>query len=195
MGLTVNIIHSKERVDRYSLLKNEINRQGIVSYRIWDAIKTENNNNKNISKAHKQIVEYAMLNGLDEVIIAEDDFYFPHKDGFKYFLFQKPIRYDIYLSGAYTGIKNINQNNRIIGRFSGLHFYMVHKRFYQTFLSLPYTSSIDNELSLLSIKGLARISICYPMVAIQHETKSDNTGNIYKHKDFFKNGQVFGLKI
>ena len=65
----------------------------------------------------------------------EDDVYFPAQDGFEYFLKNKPDDFDIYLGGIYLGSDKVKEmNQRIRHRFSGLHCYIVHERFYDTFL-------------------------------------------------------------
>jgi hypothetical protein len=194
--MTINIIHDLRRLDRKVLFKNELIRQGITDFKVWDSVHSQKTMKQNISLAHKRIVQDAKDKGVKEVCIAEDDFYFPARDGFKYFMANKPKSFDLYLAGVYVGNKKLNETNNIISLFSGLHFYIVNSRFYDFFLSLPIDNSIDNELSKLSMQGYGKYVVCYPMAAIQHEVPSDNNkGVIYKHKDRFEEKSVYGLKF
>lgn len=194
--MTVNIVHSNDRWDRKVLFRNELERQRISDFKVWDAIHSETTVNANISKAHKQIIQDAKDRGLKEVCITEDDFYFPAQDGFQYFLANKPETYDLYLSGVYVGQERLFATNKQVKQFSGLHFYMVHSRFYDFFLEAEEIQSLDNALSKLAIQGYGKFEVCWPMAAIQHETPSDNQkGVIYKHKDYFTEENVYGLKF
>lgn len=195
--MIVNIIHDKERTDRRVLYKKEIKRQHMsFDVKVWEAVKTETTVNANISKAHKQIVRYAKESGLYKVCIAEDDFCFPSKGGFFHFVLNEPDDYDLYLSGVYVGQERLTADSRQVKQFSGLHFYMVHSRFYDLFLEAEELQSIDNALSKLAIQGFGKFEVCYPMAAIQHEVPSDNQkGVIYKHRDYFTEESVYGLKF
>lgn len=192
----VNIIHKPDRHDRAILFKSELMKQGITDFQVWRATTNEKTTNANISKSHKKIVEWAKENKLPEVCIAEDDFYFPSEHGFKYFLSKKPKSFDIYLSGIYVGSNKISESNNIIKRFSGLHFYIVHSRFYNLFLEADESQGLDNALGEMAIKGFGKFQVCYPMAAIQHETPSNNIeGQIYKISDYFSADKVYGLTI
>lgn len=173
----------------------ELDKLGIdkVYYKVWDAVTEFKTTNENISEAHKRIIRYAKEKGLSEVIIAEDDFYFPDKLGLKYFLDNKPNDFDVYLSGVYVGFEKLSEENKKIRFFSGLHFYIVNEKFYDKFLNCNSRNAIDAEISNLSKNGLADVYCCYPMAAIQQETPSDNNnGMIFSHKRFEKT-KVLGL--
>ena len=107
--MVANIIHNIENTDRYKLLCEQLDRQNIQAI-LWNAIlgfdaKT------GISKAHKQIVADAQMKGKKEVLIMEDDVYFPHEHGFKIFLdgIPKNKDFDIYLGGVYVVDGILNQ--------------------------------------------------------------------------------------
>lgn len=191
---TINIIHKPDRVDRNVLFKQEMLRQGITDFQVWRATTSKPTVNANISESHKSIVRWAKEHKLPEVCIAEDDFYFPSDYGYKYFLSKKPKSFDIYLSGVYVGSNKLTETNTIIKRFSGLHFYIVHSRFYNLFLEADESQGIDNALGDMAIQGFGKFEVCFPMAAIQHETPSDNiSGQIYKIADYFSSDKVFGL--
>jgi hypothetical protein len=59
--LKINIIHLPKRVDRLEILQNELNLQNIADLKIWEGIANQESTIKNISLAHKQIVQYAKL--------------------------------------------------------------------------------------------------------------------------------------
>ena len=186
--MIANIIYLPQRLE---LLKNELKRQHIDNYKLWEGF-TDKTPRENILKSHKQIVLDAKEKNESCVLIMEDDVYFPHEHGFKIFLdgIPKNKDFDIYLGGVYVVDGILNQNTQIIRGFSGLHCYIVNKRFYDTFLSCEsWNSNLD---ALLNGKG--RYVIQYPMTAIQHEIPSlNNIGNIYTHEGFFRNKKVLGL--
>lgn len=188
----VHIIHDPKQVEREQKLEEEVSRVGI-NVKLWESVKCDNVVT-GISRAHKQIVLWAKENGKEEVIIAEDDFYFPAgRGGFEYFVAQKPDEYDVYLAGVYMGNKRLPMNRELF-QFSGMHFYFVHSRFYDKFLELDETQSIDNAISALALVGEAKVYSLYPMAAIQHENVSSTSGCIFRHKFFFNEDNVYGLQ-
>lgn len=185
--MKLNIISLPHRKDRYDLVMNEIERQGIESYQIWPGIQNPKNSiNENIAAAHKQIVMDAKRNNLPYVIIAEDDVHFPAKDGWKYFLSNMPQSYDLYLGGVYRGIDNI------LGGFSGMHLYAVAQSFYDQYLLASAPDGIDNAMSRMIRHGLCKANLCYPIAAIQHETPSDNYMLTNMNKYFFNKHNTYG---
>ena len=101
--------------------------------------------------------------GLKEVAIAEDDLYFTHLNGWQWFLKNKPKGYDLYLAGTY--IVPVEQKQIV-----GFHLYMVHEKFYDTFLSVPDNVHIDTHMN--ELKG--DYHFCYPMAALQRSGWSSN---------------------
>lgn len=193
--LMINIIHNSKRVDRRKLLQIEFEKLKIKDeeVKLWDAVTDLGSTTNNINAAHKMIVQDAKDRGMAEVTIAEDDFFFPSQDGLEFFLKNKPISFDVYLSGIYVGFEPLNDNNNKVGFFSGLHFYIVHSKFYDNFLSLNPNNAIDGEIGQMALKGLADVYCCYPMAAIQQETPSDNNnGIVFSHRRFNRT-KVLGL--
>jgi hypothetical protein len=123
-----------------------------------------------INEAHKQIISYAKVAGFDEVIVLEDDVRFCGEGAFDYFLQNKPEDYDIYLSGVYV---SISSEDGTLKSFSGLHCYMVHSRYYDTFLKTPQDEHIDQAQD-----GKGKFVVCEPYAAIQHNGFSHNTGKV-----------------
>lgn len=162
----MNIIHGRTPA-RLNPLLEELQRQSVSNYEIWDSIYLKSVK-ASINAAHKQIVEFAQVAGWNEVLIAEDDFIGTHENSFKFFLSQKPKDYDLYLSMIYMG--DIDENNRVKD-FSGMTLYMVHSRFYDTFLNVDPEEHIDRALS-----GKGEFVVCNPFAFVQRNGFSSNTG-------------------
>ncbi len=152
----------------------------------------------NIAEAHKQIVRVAMYKVEERVLICEDDVMFMADDGFDYFLSKYDESADVFLGGCYVGKEQLPNEGSVVKRFSGMHLYIVHSRFYKTFLSLDCSNeSIDNALSRLALAGKAKIVCCYPFAAIQQEMfKSTNPimkGVKHSHRQF-NSTNTYGFK-
>lgn len=168
MHQRVNFI-TGNRPERLPLLMDEIKRQGITNYMLWDAVYSPKSVKAGISEAHRQIVQYARLAEFPDVLIAEDDIVGSHPDSFKYFLANRPAQYDLYLSMVYLG--DLDEQNRVKS-FTGMTMYMVNQRFYDKFLSVDPDEHIDRELSRLG--GL--FYVCNPFTFLQRNGFSSNTG-------------------
>lgn len=179
--MTVNIIHDKDRKDRWRLLQQEIATHNLdVVY--WPAVH-HHNPRTGISRAHKQIVQWARDSRLPEILIAEDDFRLTAPGAFQYYISQKPEVYDIYLGGTLFG-KQDRENK--VRRFAGTHFWMIHSRFYNTILSLNEGLNIDTAVQK---KGL--FYVCDPMVAIVHDSYSDRLKAFTDHRKYFEGRKLF----
>jgi hypothetical protein len=150
---------------------------GESDYELWDGVFLPSIK-ASINAAHKQIVRYAQLAEWEEVCIVEDDLIFTSPNSWRYFLDHKPTDYDIYLSMIYLG--EIDENN-IVKDFTGLTLYVVHSRFYDTFLSVPDDDHLDRLLG-----GLGRYVVCNPFVAKQSDGFSSNTGKWENYEDLLK---------
>ncbi len=179
--MQLNIIHLPQRRDRWQILMKELYQQGIANYKVWDGILDTHNTAKGISKSHKQIVKYAKYNNLPEVLIAEDDLKFTDKEAFKFYLHRKPIDYDLYLGSIYLG--ELAQDNTVRD-FSGLIFYTVNQRFYETFLSIPEHDNLDRLL-----RNTGKFIVCNPFTVIQHNGVSDNAKQ-YCNYDHYLEGRI-----
>jgi len=176
--MKLNIIIGK-RKQRLSKLMEELDRQGITDFEFWDAIYL-NSVKAGINAAHKQIVEYAKLAEWNEVCIAEDDLQFTNGKSWEYFLAHKPKDFDIYLSMIYLG--QPDENNEV-KEFTGMTMYVVHSRFYDTFLSVDPSEHIDRALSEIGGKYV----VCSPFVAKQYNGFSSNTGKMENYDKLLEN--------
>lgn len=163
--LIPNVI--SHRIDRKERLVNELKGQGIEKYVEWDGVWSEKTVVKNINLAHKQIVEWARDENLEKVLIMEDDIQFCDKGAFDYYLQNEPADYDIYLAGIYLGVI---KNDNTVSAFTGMHCYIVHNRFYDTFLNTSKDIHIDH-----SLKDLGKYVVCNPFAAVQYNGWSDNS--------------------
>lgn len=154
------------------MLLEELKRQKIDDYELWNGIYLPSIK-AGINAAHKQIVEYAKLAGWEMVCIAEDDVVGTHENSWDYFLSQIPKSFDLFLSMVYLG--QPDGNNRV-KEFTGLTLYIVHSRFYETFLNTNPNEHLDRSLD-----GLGEYIVCSPFTFIQRNGVSANTG---KHEEY-----------
>lgn len=184
--MKLNIIFDDRRVEKYEPLIGELKRQGITDYEIWPCI-LRPNVVESINASHKMIVRDAKEKELDEVFIAEDDLMFPAKDGWSYFIKNKPKPedYDIYLAATYVP----PISNNII---CGFHLYAVSAKFYDKFLSIPDKEHIDTAAN--DLKG--NWVFCYPFAALQRPGFSANnsvgSGHIVNYNRMIKDEDVYG---
>lgn len=163
--MIVNILHCPDRKDRYELLLKEIEQQKF-EYRIWECVKEFPKPKQNISESHKMIIRFAKENNMEECCVMEDDAHFTAPNSIEYFLRKKPQDYDVYLGGIEWG--RLNGDNTV-DDFAGLNFYIIHQKFYDTFLSADRNKDIDRAIGR---KG--KFVVVNPFCVIQHETVSDN---------------------
>jgi hypothetical protein len=161
---------------------NELSTQGIDNYELWPSVYLPSVV-ESINRAHKQIVEFAMLSQWKWVAIAEDDIKFTHPNGWNYFLSKIPEDFDIYLGGIYLG--DIREDNSL-DNFHGLHLYVVAQRYYETFLAVPGKEHIDRAQA-----GLGRFVVCNPFAAIQYEGYSNNTGKDEKYDQLLRGRELY----
>ncbi len=182
--MQVNIIHLPARTDRWQTLLSELSTQKISDYRIWDGVIDPITPFRGISKAHKQIVQFAKDDDLPEILIGEDDLHFTAPGAFTYFLNSKPADYDIYLGSIYHG--NLKDDNSV-DFFSGLTFYIINKKFYEKFLSSSEENHLDQEL-----KDKGKFVVCDPFAVIQHNGFSDNMKQYCNYDHYLKGRKLFG---
>lgn len=144
--MDLNIIHDNRFFERFGLLMYELERQGITDFKIWDAIIDRKTVVESINASHKMIVRWAKENNLKEVLIAEDDLMFPNQNGFKYFMDNKPEKYDVYIGGSYLIDNRIKYEkpNVKVPEWAGNQLVMISERYYDTFLNLPDETHIDS---------------------------------------------------
>jgi len=168
----IHAINLPERTDRRIQLLHEFKQQNISEYRIWEGVKNVLNPPIGIAEAHRKIVRFAQQNNLEYVTICEDDIHFTSSNSIKYYNSRMPSQFDLYL-GSITDGTIINQS---VKDFSGLTFYTIHKKFYDSFINHEITSNLDR-----SLRNLGDFIVCLPIVAVQHNGYSDN---LKQHCDY-----------
>lgn len=174
MSIVVNVINLPHRQDRMMSAIAQSVEQGF-DIRRWNGI-IDKPPFKGISRAHKQIIQFAKENNIEEAIVMEDDCVFTAPGAFDFFIKNKPEDFDIYFGMIYSAQI---EGNRIINGFSGMTFYIVNKRFYDFFLSAPDTDTdkikadhIDRWLGNTAFKH--KYIVCSEFVCYQIEGFSDN---------------------
>lgn len=182
MSTKLNIIYDSRRTEKYQPLMDELERQGIWNFEIWPCIILPNIVDS-IAESHKMIVRDAKERRLPECTIAEDDLFFPSKDGWRHYLRNKPKAFDIYLGGNYLPF---DKEMRTCTDIVGLHLYTIHCGFYDEFLSLPKNQHIDQALKDRSV-----FHVCYPMAALQRPGFSINNSRSVNYNEQINWGDVY----
>ena len=185
--MTINIIHDDRRPEKMPLLLEELSKQGITNYKIWPPVEDSNSVIRSINLSHKQIIQDAKDRGLDEVCVAEDDVFFTAPNAYQRFLDKKPVFFNLYLGGCYTPIKHGWDEAPYSYTLNpvGLHFYICHSRYYETFLSTDENMHIDTAQSSIGIK------VCYPMVALQRPGFSANNRGHADYNSILKPEDIY----
>lgn len=167
MYLQPQIINDPRNPERLGPLMEQLSNQGINDAVVWEACITEPTVEASINRSHKDIVRWAQERELEECCIMEDDVQFIN-GGWKAFLASKPDSFDLYLGGAY-GLNRLAEERIAkespvaeLQSFQGLHFYIIHSKYYDKFLSVPDNAHID-----VAQAGLGLFYVCQPMIAIQ----------------------------
>lgn len=182
------IISNPARQVRVDRLHKEMKRQGVAEYKLWPSVHIANKPRRTaISIAHKAIVEWASLEGMEEVCIMEDDVWFPSDDGWKYYLENKPKDpFDQYLGGITRGEIKDGKTLRYTGQFC----YTISERFYSTFLGVSEDLDIDGAMS-----GLGTFFVCNPMSCFTYWGWSDNTGETTNINHLLMGKELYGFGL
>jgi hypothetical protein len=189
--MTAHIIIDPTRAQPNRTLVAEISRQHIDAT-IWPCIHDANSAVRSINLSHKQIVEHAQREGMEEICIMEEDVWFPAPDGWEYFLRNKPTEpFDLYLGGVYglnpLAMRRISKEPGYaeIHNFVGLHCYIIHCRYYQKFLELPEKDHIDHQ------PGLGTYFVAYPFAALQYPGWSANNRQEVDYNTTISNEHIY----
>lgn len=178
--MKLNIILDSRRVEKYHPLIDELERQKIEEFELWECIMLPDIVSS-INISHKMIVMDAQEKGLKEVAIAEDDLFFPAEDGWRYFMKNKPEIFDLYLASTYVITEPLKH-------ICGFHLYVIHSKFYESFLSIPDNVHIDTHMD--SLKG--DYHFCQPFAALQRPGFSANNKSVVNYNSVLKDNHVYG---
>jgi hypothetical protein len=179
--MKIHCIHDPTSKERKELVDKEIELHGL-EIQFWPAIYDQLRPFVGISKAHKQIVKWARNSRLPCVCIAEDDFHLTAPGAWEFFLENIPVDYDLYLSGIYHGLIV----DHVVKDFCALHLYIVHSRFYETFLSCNEMNHLDRELC-----NKGKFVVCEPFAAIQHDGYSIHKKKETKYGHLLRGRSIF----
>jgi hypothetical protein len=175
----LNVILDSRRQEKYQPLIDELNRQQITNFELWPCIMYPNVV-QSINASHKMIVQRAKDEGLKECCIGEDDLMFPSENGWNWFLENKPGRYDIYAGCNYLASTPPEKPGLIrVDCIVGFHLYMVHEKYYDTFLSTKDDDHIDTAQ-----KG-KEMYVVWPFPALQRPGYSINNSTIVNYNSIF----------
>jgi len=185
----INIIHLKnnnkfphrEERERNVIKQMEMEK---CEYRFWDGVEGQIHK-VNIHKAHKQIIQYAKESNLSGICVAEDDLQWTGTGAWKYFLDNEPKDADMYVGGYYPD--GSHDENFLVKKFHGLTLYILYKKAYDLFLSMPEYMHLDAAFGMSE----ARIIVCPKFIVRQREGYSDQR-NGYFRNDIKKGKPVYG---
>lgn len=172
------VIHLKERTDRYELMEKDL----FVQYpecNIFNALKDSNDGCRALSKGFRNIFMEALRTGEDMILTFEDDVKFTSSQSRKRFeeVYQTlPDDWDIFLGGIYIWDKPqiINDSLAKCRDFSGLHMTLWRNTAFQKMLEhQPENGIKPADIDRFISRTDLNVYICYPMVAIQHQTDSN----------------------
>ena len=158
-----------QSADRRASFIKQLIQQEITDFRIWPGILDLSMPFRGICRAHKQIVKNAKDQGLPRVCIMEDDVCFFAKGAFEFFVKNIPDDYDIFLGSISSG--ELDKDNAVKW-FRGMSLYIVHERFYDTFLSVKETANIDSVLSDKGVYKVCPALVCYQMDGYSYNKKA-----------------------
>lgn len=182
----INIIYDCRYPEDYERLLGEFITQGITDYRFWTCVMDKDSIVASINASHKMLVKHARDLKLPYIIIAEQDLQFTHPNSWKYFLEKKPDNYDLYLACSY--IKNVNPNSEIVDNLiCGFHLYIIHERYYDSFLAVPDNEHIDTAVG--DLKG--NFVFCKPFPALQRIGFSSNNKTIVDYNKILLPEEIY----
>lgn len=177
------VIHNIHNTQRKESLIQEMSHQGLKLRKDYVLVQAEMHRGKactGISRSHKKCIRAAKERNMPYAIIIEDDIMFLHPESlikFQKYRSELPDDWQIYLGGIYDGtpVPISDCIATVSDKISGLHMYMVHQEFYDTFLQADEAANLD---WWISTQAKAKMYLAYPMLALQHEFYSDNAKKV-----------------
>lgn len=179
-SVTVNILYDNRRIEKWQPLVDELARQGITDYKVWEPVEDTKNVVRSINLSHKRIIEEAAKRREPECIVWEDDCFFPAADGWQYFLNKKPKEFKLY-----TACNYLHRGHPKGLGLIGFHCYIMHESFYLDFLLKPDNVHIDTAIT-------ESVDICYPYAALQRPGFSANNMQQVNYNSNFQKEDVYG---
>lgn len=179
---------------RHSLIINEMVQQR-QECRFFYGERAQYRVENGISRGFKAIVRWHQSKFPNEPCwIVEDDTKFIHPKSCEYFLSQIPSDYDLFLASISGG--NIDENN-ITNDFSGFQCFLIHPRFFHTFLMVSEQKDIDREMTTRhegKIIPKGKFVVCDKFVAVSHNVYSLHFNEIKDYSDKFQGRPLYDGK-
>jgi len=170
------IINLEHRKDRRAAVEQEILKLDLEKYTVVPAL-TGSNPSEGCTLSHQYCVQLAKENDLEYVLILEDDVIFEEnvQEIFKN-AFREVQAYPwniLYLGcNVKESVQKVGQSLGKVVKANTTHAYVIHKRFYDTVLSIDdYSIIIDLQYRQLSYKY--DMFTCIPLIAFQRPDHSD----------------------
>lgn len=187
----IHTLHLSHRTDREKSMLEQAENQGFdIMWFEGERCMNRKDTKKAICTSHKKIIQYAKDNGMDEILIAEDDCRWFGPGSFQYFLDHKPEVYHLYCALIYAGDV---KDRRIVNGMSGtMTCFYAHSSIYDVILNdVADDSHIDRSLGDLSHKYLFYVPP--KMCAYQYGGYSDNQKkHINNYDGYLENRLVYG---
>jgi hypothetical protein len=188
-------INLDDRVDRQIHMNNELTKFGLNDFvKRYSAIKADVKTPQNCMIAsgtsHRNIIQYAYENDIENILILEDDVFF--KDGAMELIekslesLSKLDNWDLYYISANVfdnPLKLVSDNLMIIDGCYCVHAYAVHKRAYEKILK--YDPNIDPPIDAWLTQNHFSKYGGYPLLASQIDSVSDNIGGYIGYDQIF----------
>jgi GR25 family glycosyltransferase involved in LPS biosynthesis len=188
-------INLDDRLDRKEHMDKELAKQGLSNFiKRYSAIKAEVKSPENCVRAsgtsHRNLIQYAKDNNLENILIVEDDIFF--KEGGLYIIeaslcnLQKIPNWDIYYMSANIFDNPLTLVDKHLLKVSGcycVHAYGVNNRAYDRLLQYdPMTCPpIDAYITQNRFEKYA----AFPLAVSQYDSVSDNIGGFIGYDKIF----------
>lgn len=181
----LNIILDSRMPEKYENIIKELSAQNITDYEVWPCLLYPNVVTA-INCSHKMIVQDAKEKGLEECCIAEDDLMFPSKNGWRYFLQNKPEDFHIYSAGNYLSFQRPKEHGAMKAEcIVGFQLYIIHSSYYDEFLNTPEDKHIDTE------QKSDKMYVVYPFAALQRRGYSANNKAICDYNTMLNKEDIY----
>jgi GR25 family glycosyltransferase involved in LPS biosynthesis len=187
-------INLDDRVDRQEHMTKELSKHNLQDYvKRYSAIKAVEKNPENCMKAsgtsHRNLIQYAKDNNLDNILILEDDIFF--KEGGIEIIeksLDSLLKYDwdvfYFSANIFDNPLNLKDENLlIINGCYCIHAYGVNKQAYDRLLK--YDPMKDNPFDAYIQENPFKRYAAYPLAISQYDSVSDNIGGFIGYDKIF----------
>jgi GR25 family glycosyltransferase involved in LPS biosynthesis len=190
-------INLDDRTDRKEHMEKEISKYGLENFvKRYSAIKAIEKTPQNCVKAsgtsHRNLIQYAKDNNLNNILILEDDVFFKEEN---YQFLEKSLNslfkikdWDIYYISANIfdpTLKLIDENLLKIDGCYCVHAYIVNSKCFDRMLE--YNPETDPPIDAWITQKMFNKYAGYPLICSQIDSISDNVGGLIGYDEIFTN--------